>query len=409
MRRVVITGFGVVTPIGNDVKSMWQSILESRSGTARLTAFDPTPFSSHVAAEVKNFDPLQFFDKKEARRMDRFVQFAMKATIEAMEMSGIDLSKENLDRIGVIVGSGIGGLNIIEKTHSAYLEAGPKKITPLLIPMLIINMASGMIAMRYGLRGPNESIVTACASATHSIGDAFKVIQRGDADIMVAGGTEAATTPLGFGGFCSMGALSTRNDQPEKASRPFDKNRDGFVMGEGAGILILEEYEHSKKRNAEILAEICGYGLTCDAYHITAPDPNAYGATKCMENALLDARIDRTEVDYINAHGTSTDLNDKLETLAIKNLFTKEKSPLVSSTKSNIGHLLGAAGAAEAVVCILAIKNKIVPPTINYETPDPECDLDYVPNLPREKELKVVMSNSFGFGGHNATLVFRKI
>lgn len=407
-RRVVITGLGVVSPVGKDVESMWQSLMDCRSGTGRLTAFDPEPFTSHVAAEVKDWDPLEYIDGKEARRMDRFVQFAVKAAIDAVKQSGIDFDKTDRARAGVIIGSGIGGLNIIEKTHERYSQGGPRKITPLLIPMLIINMASGLISIRYGIGGPNTASVTACASGTNALGDAFKIIQRGDADIMIAGGTEAAITPLGFGGFCSMKALSTRNDEPEKASRPFDRDRDGFVMGEGAGVLFLEELEHARSRGAEILAEFAGYGMSGDAYHMTAPSPDGSGAMRCMELALSDAALNPQDVDYINAHGTSTALNDKLESLAIKKVFGPDKVPAVSSTKSFMGHLLGAAGGVEAVISVLAMRKGVIPPTINLDNPDPECDLDYVPHTPREANVRAVMSNSFGFGGHNACIVLKR-
>lgn len=413
-RRVVVTGLGVITPIGNTVDKFWKALLEGKSGVARLTAFDPSSFTSQIAAEVKDFDPLQFMSEKEAKRLDRFVQFGLAAAKLAIEDSRLNLDKENTDRIGVYVGSGIGGLHTIEKEHLAYIrrgpEKGPSKITPFLIPMLIANMAAGQISITFRLKGPNSAVVTACATANNTIGDAFKLIQRGAADAMVAGGSEGAITQMGFGGFCSLKALSLRNSEPEKACRPFDRERDGFIMGEGAGILILEEYGRAKKRNAPIYCEIIGYGMSGDAYHITAPDPTGDGAKRCMEAALDDAGINPKDVDYINAHGTSTKLNDKIETMAIKMLFKDHAKKLaVSSTKSMMGHLLGAAGGAEAAVCVLTIKHGIIAPTINYEYPDPECDLDYVPNHPRNSKVNIAISNALGFGGHNATLVFRRI
>jgi 3-oxoacyl-[acyl-carrier-protein] synthase II len=413
-KRVVITGLGVITPIGNTVDDFWNGLLAGKSGAGRLTAFDPSRFSSQIAAEVKNFDPKQFMSDKELRRFDRFVRFGLGASKLAVENGGLDLDKEDTNRIGVYVGSGIGGLHTIEKELTAYHqrgpEKGPSKITPFLIPMLIANMAAGHISITLGLKGPNSAVVTACASGNNAIGDAFRIVQRGDADVMVAGGTEGATTPMGFGGFCALKALSLRNDEPEKASRPFDKERDGFVMGEGAGILILEEYERAKKRSADIYCEIIGYGMSADAYHMTAPDPSGDGAKRCMAAALNDAKLNPEDVDYINAHGTSTKLNDKIETMAIKNLFGEyAKKVSISSTKSMTGHLLGAAGGAEAAACALSLKNGIIHPTINYEYPDPECDLDYVPNQSRKANVKTAISNALGFGGHNATLTFRKI
>lgn len=413
-RRVVITGLGVITPIGNSVNEFWASLLEGKSGVSRLTAFDSSSFSCQIAAEVKNFNPSEFMSDKDVRRLDKFVQFGLAASKYAVLDSGLILDKEDKTRIGVIVGSGIGGLHTIEKEYSGYVrrgpEKGPSKITPFLIPMLIVNMAAGQISIAFGLKGPNAACVTACASGNNALGDAFKIIQRGDADIMVAGGAEGAITPMGFGGFCSLKALSLRNNEPQKASRPFDKNRDGFVMGEGAGILILEEYEHAKKRSANIYCEIAGYGMSGDAYHMTAPDPTGDGAKRCMQSALSDAKLNIDEIDYINAHGTSTKLNDKIETLAIKNTFKDHAKKIpVSSTKSMMGHLLGAAGGAEAAVCALAIKHNIIPPTINYDEPDPECDLDYVPNKPRELKVDATISNALGFGGHNATIVLKRI
>jgi len=409
-KRVVVTGVGVISPIGNNKNDFWKAILEGKNGTAALTAFDPSAFTTQIAAEVKGFNPAQYFSSKETRHRDRFVQFALIAAKEAVEDSQIDLNKVNRNRCGVIVGSGIGGLHTFESQHKIYLEKGPSKISPFLIPMLIVNMASGEISIAHGFKGPSSCVATACASSNHAIGDAFKIIQREEADIMITGGSEGCITPMGFGGFCSCKALSRRNNDPKGASRPFDKERDGFVMGEGAGILIIEEYEHAKKRNANIYCEIIGYGMSGDAYHITAPDPDGDGATRCMEAALRDAEINPEDVDYINAHGTSTPLNDKIETSAIKKVFgSHAKRLMVSSTKSMTGHLLGAAGGVEAIACALGIKEKIVPQTINYQYPDPDCDLDYVPNTPRKKEIKVAMSNALGFGGHNATIILKKI
>lgn len=409
-RRVVISGMGAITPLGNSVLAFWESLKKGVCGIDRLTSFDATGFDSQIAAEVKNFDPLSFgLTKKEVNRMEKFVQFAVCASKEAINDSGLDLEKEDKERIGVLIGSGIGSLGIIEEQHKVLLEHGPKKITPFLIPMLIVNEASGQVAINYNLKGTNLCITTACASGGHSIGEAFKIIQRGQTDIMLTGGTESCITPLGVGGFCALRALSTRNDKPKQASRPFDLERDGFVMAEGAGVIVLEELEHALKRKANIYAEIVGYGASCDAYHITAPDPDGYGASLAMKWALEDARIPVEDVDYINAHGTSTKLNDKIETQAIKRTFGhRAKEIMVSSTKSMTGHLLGAAGAVEFIVCCLTIKEGVVPPTINYQYPDPECDLDYVPNVARQAKVEVCMSNSLGFGGHNVSLVVRK-
>jgi 3-oxoacyl-[acyl-carrier-protein] synthase II len=409
-KRVVLTGLGVISPIGNNKNDFWKAILAGKSGTAVLTAFDPSLFTTQIAAEIKGFEPAKYFSSKEIRHMDRFVQFAMVAAKEAIEDSKIDLNKADRNRCGVLIGSGIGGLHTFEAQHKIYLEKGPSKISPFLIPMLIVNMASGEVSIAHGLKGPNSCVATACASSNHAIGDAFRIVQRGEADMMVTGGSEGCITPMGFGGFCSCKALSRRNHDPAGASRPFDKERDGFIMGEGAGILVIEEYEYAKKRNADIYCEIIGYGMSGDAYHMTAPDPSGDGAVRCIGAALADAEINPEEVDYINAHGTSTPLNDKIETFAIKKVFGDHaKRLMVSSTKSMTGHLLGAAGGIEAIACALGIKEKIVPQTINYRHPDPDCDLDYVPNTPRKREIKVAMSNSLGFGGHNATIVFKKI
>ncbi|MEW6234792.1 MAG: beta-ketoacyl-ACP synthase II [Candidatus Omnitrophota bacterium] len=408
-RRVVVTGMGVISPVGNTVGDFWSSLVNGRTGTGLLAKFNTEGFSSKVAAEVKNFDPDRYIDPKESRRMDLFIQYAMAAAQMAVDRSGLDFEKEDKERAGVLVGSGIGGIQTLETQKEVLDQKGPRRISPLLIPMLIINMAAGMVSIRWGLRGPNTSVVTACATGNHCIGDAMRFIQRGDADIMLAGGTEGSITPLGFGGFCSMKALSTRNEEPDKASRPFDLDRDGFVMGEGAGIVVLEELERAKKRGAPILAELVGYGISADAHHITMPDPEGRGACKAMRLALDDAKLPDAELDYINAHGTSTPYNDKFETIAIKNLLnSRAKEVPVSSTKSMTGHLLGAAGAVELIACVLALVHGVIPPTINYATPDPECDLDYVPNIAREKKIKTAMSNSFGFGGHNAVLVARK-
>ncbi len=409
-KKVVVTGLGVVTPNGNDVASFWKSMKEGKSGTALLTSFDATAFDCKIAAEVKGFEPMSSgLTKKEAHRMEKFVQYAVASSHQAINDSGLDLAKVNKERVGVIVGSGIGSLKIIEDQHSVYLKGGPSRITPFLIPSLIVNEAAGHIAIKYGFLGPNTCVSTACASGSHAIGDAIRIIARGDADVMIAGGTESAITHLGIGGFCALKALSLRNDQPEKASRPFDRERDGFVMAEGCGIVVLESLEHARARGARIYAEAAGFGQSCDAYHITAPDPEGYGASLSMKWAIKDAKINPQDIDYINAHGTSTELNDKIETLAIKKaLGAAAKKVMVSSTKSMTGHLLGAAGGVEFVVCCLAIKDSVVPPTINYKNPDPNCDLDYVPNTAREAKIEVAASNSLGFGGHNATLIVKK-
>lgn len=408
-RRVVVTGIGVVSPVGNTKDDFWKSLCEGKSGAGYVSYFDASDFSSKVDAEVKDFDPSWCINPKELKRMDRFVHFAVCASKMAFLDSGIELEKEDPNRIGVLIGTGIGGLHVVEEQEKNYLERGPKRISPFLIPMLIVNMAPGQVSISLGLKGPNSCVTTACASGGHSIGDAFKIIQRGDADMMVAGGTESCITPLGFGGFCALKALTTRNDEPQRASRPFDKERDGFLMAEGSGIVFLEELEHATKRGADIYAEIVGYGMSGDAYHMTAPDPEGNGGTRCMRQSLNDAAINPDEVDYINAHGTSTPLNDKVETMAIKKVFSEHAKTLaISSTKSMTGHLLGAAGGIECAVCVLAIKEGVIPPTINYENPDPDCDLDYVPNTARSKEVKVAISNSLGFGGHNVTLVLKK-
>ncbi|MCX7761193.1 MAG: beta-ketoacyl-ACP synthase II [Hydrogenothermaceae bacterium] len=410
MRRVVVTGIGAVTPIGNNVQDFWSNLVNGVSGIDVIKRFDPVSYNLPViiAGEVKNLRPEEFLDSKELKRMSDFVKFAVIAAKEAIQDSGLELDKIDLNRAGVIVGTGIGGLRDIEEQQKVLMEKGARRVSPFFIPSGISNMASGYISIEFGFKGPNSCVVTACATGTHSIGDAFKIIQRGDADIMIAGGTESAITPLGIAGFANMKALSTRNEDPTKASRPFDAQRDGFVMGEGAGILILEELEHAKKRGAKIYAEVVGYGLTGDAYHITAPCADADGAKRVITMALKDGKINPEDVDYINAHGTSTPLNDKIETLAIKEVFKEHAYKLkISSNKSMIGHLLGAAGAVEAVATVKTIKEGIIPPTINYEYPDPDCDLDYVPNKAIEYKVKVAISNSFGFGGTNACLAFK--
>lgn len=408
-RRVVITGIGWITPLGFTKEQVWQALCNGESAGDFITTFDTTNFDSKIAAQVKDFDPQNYMDKKESRRMDRFVQFALAAAGQAIKDSGLDLGKENKEKIGVIVGSGIGGMQTIENQFKRLGEGGPGRISPFLIPMLITNMAGGQISISYGIKGPNFSIVTACATAAHCIGEATEIIKRGDADVIVSGGTEAAITPLGYGGFCSMKAMSTRNDDPKRASRPFDKERDGFLMGEGAGIIILEELEHAKARGAQIYAEVAGYAATGDAFHMSAPEPTGEGATRAIQLALERSGIGINEIDYINTHGTSTPLGDKIETQAIKKVFGDHSYKMsVGSTKSMTGHLLGAAGAVEAIICALAIKEKIVPPTINLENPDPDCDLDYIPHKARTLEVKVALSNSFGFGGHNAVLILKK-
>lgn len=408
-KRVVITGLGAITPIGNTAESFWQALVAGTSGIGRITRFDAADYDAKIAGEVKGFDPTAFIDKKEARRMDRFTQFAIAASRMALSDSGLDLEKEDRSRIGAFVGSGIGGMDTLHDQYKTLFEKGPNRISPFFIPMMIANMAAGQVSIAFGLQGPSSCVVTACATGTNCIGDAMKVIQRGDADVMVAGGTEAAISPAGMAGFCAMKALSTRNDEPEKASRPFEKDRDGFVMGEGSGIVILESLEHALARGARIYAELAGYGTNADAYHVTAPAPEGVQAAKCMELAIKDAGLTTTDVDYINAHGTSTPLNDKNETLGIKALFGDHATKLaVSSIKSMTGHLLGAAGGIECVATALTVVNDMMPPTINYDTPDPELELDYVPNQARAKTVRVALSNSFGFGGHNATLLVKK-
>lgn len=406
-RRVVVTGLGLICAVGNTAEEVWPALLAGKSGVTRITQFDTAQFACQIAAEVKNFEPLNFIDKKESRKMGRFIHLALAASDEAMKMSRLQITAQNEDRGGVHIGSGIGGFDIIEREHTNLMQGGPRKISPFFIPAAIINLAAGHVSMRFGAKGPNEATATACTTSAHSIGDAFKIIQRNDADVMIAGGTEAAITPMGIGGFAAMRALSTRNDAPEKASRPWDKDRDGFVVGEGSGILILEELEHAKARGAKILAEIVGYGMSGDAYHITSPAPEHEGGYRVMLNAIRDAKIQPNQIGYVNAHGTSTDIGDKLESVAIKRAFANGIPP-VSSTKSMTGHLLGGAGGLEAGITVLALRDQVVPPTINYETPDPECDLDYVPNQSRKVSMEYALSNSFGFGGTNGSLVFRR-
>lgn len=410
-KKVVVTGLGMVSPLGIGVEENWDAAIHGRSGIGLITRFDTTDFTVKIAGEVKNFNAEDFIeDKKEIRKMDTFLHYALASGKMAMKSSGLEISDENAERVGVLVGAGLGGLATIEKYHEAYLQNGPKKISPFFIPMLIINLAPGQISMYFGCKGPNSSMVTACATGNHSIGEAFKIIQRGDADAMIAGGVESTITPLAVGGFSSMKAITaSHNHEPERSSRPFERDRDGFVIAEGAGILLLEELEHAKKRGAPIYAEIVGFGCNADAHHITAPSPGGEGAARCMNLALKDAGLNYDQVDYVNAHGTSTPANDLAETQGMKTVFKDyAKRVAVSSTKSMTGHLLGAAGGVEAIFSVLAAKNGVLPPTINYDNPDPECDLDYVPNVAREKTTRVVMSNSFGFGGTNATLIFKK-
>ncbi|MEJ5377262.1 MAG: beta-ketoacyl-ACP synthase II [bacterium] len=409
-KRVVVTGIGMLTPLGIGMEASWKACLEGRSGVSRIHKFDPSPFKTQVAGQLQEFDRSKYLDAKEARRYDDFCQFALVAAEMALSDSGLQITEELRDRAGVIVGTGFGGLETFERNFKAFLDGGPRKLSPFFIPMMIANMASGLVAIRYGIRGPNTCTVTACAASSHALGDAFKVIQRGQADVMFAGGTEASLTALMLGGFDVMKATSTRNQDPQGASRPFDKQRDGFVPAEGAAILILEELQHAKARGAKIYAEVLGYGMSNDAHHFTAPDPEGKGAALCMRMALEDANIAPEQVDYINAHGTSTPLNDVIETQAIKKVFGKHAYSLaVSSTKSMTGHLLGAAGAAEAAFTCLAIRDQMAPPTINYENPDPDCDLDYVPNKARAMAIRYALSNSFGFGGTNASLIFSRL
>ncbi len=407
----MVTGLGLIAAIGNTAPEIWQALLAGKSGMAPITAFDTTGFPVTFAAEVKNFDPLKFIEKKESRKMARFIHLALAAAHEAMEQSGLKITPENATRVGVHIGSGIGGFDIIEREHSNMLNGGPRKISPFFIPAAIVNLAAGQVSIRYGAKGPNQATATACTTSAHSIGDAYRIIERGDADVMIAGGAEAAITPMGIGGFAAMKALSTRNDDPEHACRPFDKDRDGFVVGEGAGILILEELEHAKARGAKILAEIVGYGMSADAYHMTGMAPEGEGCFRAMDNAIKSAGLQPDQIDYVNAHATSTPLGDANETAALRSLFGEHATShklYISSTKSMTGHLLGGAGGLEAGITIMALEHQMVPPTTNLLDPDPECDLNYVPNTPQKADLDIALSNSFGFGGTNGSLVFRR-
>ncbi|HET7340684.1 MAG TPA: beta-ketoacyl-ACP synthase II [Methylomirabilota bacterium] len=416
-RRVVITGLGALTPVGNSADEFWSSLKQGRSGIGPITKFDAFEkdaggqfrYVTRIAGEVRNFDELKYVDKKDARRLDPYLKYAIATSVMAVEDAALDPAKVDGTRFGVLIGSGIGGISTLLEGEEIRKTKGPDRVSPFIIPMLIVNMAAGLVSMRFGAKGPNSAVVTACATGNHAIGDAFKIIERGDADVMIAGGAEAIIVPITIAGFCSMKAMSTRNDEPEKASRPFDAGRDGFVCGEGAGIVVLEALEHAVRRDARIYAELVGYGMTGDAHHMTAPDPEGDGATRAMQLALADAGIEPPAVGYINAHGTSTPYNDKFETIAIKRVFGEHARRLaVSSTKSMTGHLLGAAGGIEAIATTLALHHGLLPPTINYETPDPECDLDYVPNQARKVDVEYALSNAFGFGGTNATLAFRR-
>lgn len=408
-RRVVITGVGLVSPVGVGTEQCWSAMLAGRNGISHITAFDASDFACRIAGEIRDFHPEDFIEKKEIKKMGRFIHFAIAATEFAMSMARLKVAPEESERVGVYIGSGIGGFEVIEREHRNLLERGPGRISPFFIPSAIVNLASGYVSIRTGAKGPNSATATACTTGAHAIGDSFRIIQRGDADVMICGGSEAPVCPMGIGGFAAMRALSTRNDEPERASRPFDKMRDGFVVGEGAGILILEELERAKRRGAPIIAEVVGYGMTGDAYHITAPCEDGDGAYRVMRAALADAGIEPSQVDYINAHGTSTELNDKIETLAIKRCFGDHAYKLaVSSTKSMVGHLLGGAGGLELGVTALAIRDQIAPPTINYEHPDPDCDLDYVPNQARPMRIEYALSNSFGFGGTNGSVLLKR-
>jgi 3-oxoacyl-[acyl-carrier-protein] synthase II len=407
-RRVVVTGLGLICGVGNSTEEVWKALLAGKSGVARITGFDASNFACQIAAEVKGFDPLKYIEKKEVKKMARFIHFALAAADEAMQTSGLKITPENSERVGVHIGSGIGGFDIIEREHSALIEGGPRRISPFFIPSAIINLAAGQVSMRYGAKGPNEATATACTTSAHSIGDSFRIIQHNDADVMIAGGAEAAITPMGVGGFAAMRALSTRNDEPEKASRPWDQARDGFVIGEGSGIMILEELEHARKRGAPIIAEVAGYGMSGDAYHITQPAPEHEGGFRVMRNAVRDAKVSPNVVGYVNAHGTSTPIGDTLEAHAIRNFFGDHKVA-VSSTKSMTGHLLGGAGGLEAGITVLALRDQMLPPTINLDNPDPEtAGMDLVPNHSRKTEIEYAMSNSFGFGGTNGALLFRR-
>jgi len=406
-RRVVVTGIGMISPLGIGNDATWQGLIEGRSGIGRITKFDPSAFACQIAGEVRGFEPEKWIEKKEVKKSDTFIHFAVAAAQMAVDDSGLDMKAEDGDRVGVVIGSGIGGLPLIEEMHQKLMERGPSRISPFFIPGLIVNLASGQISIRFGARGPNSAPATACATGAHAIGDAVRIIQRDEADVMFGGGSEAVITPLAVGGFAAMRALSTRNDDPEHASRPWDLDRDGFVMGEGAGVVMLEERERAVARGARIYCEVTGYGMSSDAYHITSPAEDGSGMMRVMQRALKDARLNPSDIEYINAHGTSTPVGDKTETVAIKRVFGEHAYKLaISSTKSMTGHLLGAAGGIESAITAMAMQTGIIPPTINYEKPDPECDLDYVPNTARERKLTHTMSNSFGFGGTNATLIF---
>ena len=407
-RRVVVTGLGLICGVGNSTEEVWKALLAGKSGVARITGFDSSSFACQIASEVKNFDPLNYIEKKELKKMGRFIHLAIAATEEALKTSGLKITPENAERVGVHIGSGIGGFDIIEREHAALMEGGPRKISPFFIPSAIINLAAGQVSMRYGAKGPNEATATACTTSAHSIGDSFRIIQHNDADVMIAGGAEAAITPMGVGGFAAMRALSTRNDEPEKASRPWDQARDGFVIGEGSGILILEELEHARSRGAPIIAEVVGYGMSADAYHMTQPAPEHEGGFRVMRNAVRDAGVTAGVIGYVNAHGTSTPIGDTLEAHAIRNFFGQNRVA-VSSTKSMTGHLLGGAGGLEAGITVLALRDQMLPPTINLENPDPDtAGMDLVPNHARKADIEYAMSNSFGFGGTNGALLFRR-
>ncbi len=409
-RRVVVTGIGLVSAVGSGTEQCWSAIREGKNGIAPITQFDASEFACRIAGEVKDFDPLQFIDKKDVKKMGRFIQFAMAAAEFAVSDAKLEVSPEEAEQVGVYIGSGIGGFEVIEREHRILLEKGPSRISPFFIPSCIVNLASGFVSIRFGAKGPNSATATACTTSAHSIGDSFRLIQHGDADVMICGGSEACVTPMGIGGFAAMRALSTRNDDPAHSCRPWDKERDGFVVGEGSGILVLEEYEHAKKRGARILAEIVGYGMSADAHHITSPPEDGDGGFRVMRNAMRDAGIQPSQVQYVNAHGTSTGLGDRAETIAIKRAFGEHASKLaVSSTKSMTGHLLGGAGGLEAGITVLAIRDQVAPPTINYQFPDPDCDLDYVPNKLRPMKIEYALSNSFGFGGTNGCLIFKRL
>ena len=407
-RRVVVTGMGLICAVGQTSAEVWQNIVAGKSGVSKISRFDTTQFACQIAAEVKDFDPLKYIEKKEVKKMGRFIHFAMAAADEAMKMSELKVTPENATRVGVHIGSGVGGFDVIEREHLELLKGGPRKISPFFIPAAIVNLAAGHVSIRYGAKGPNEATATACTTSAHAIGDAYKIIQRCDADAMIVGGSEAAITPMGVGGFAAMRALSTRNDDPETASRPWDRERDGFVIGEGAGILVLEDLEFARNRGAKILSEIIGYGMSADAYHITQPAEEGEGGWRVMTTAIKDAKLAPADIDYVNAHGTSTPIGDMLETMAIKRTFGTDTKIPVSSTKSMTGHLLGGAGGLEAGITILALRDQILPPTINLKNPDPECDLDYVPNVARKAPLNIALSNSFGFGGTNGSLIFKR-